>query len=120
MKCQCSDLPDAFYLDEGSRGFAEGLKREISGNWIWLGSCPSCGQLWALDEWDKYQDQVVTRVNNRETWNVADTTNLRKQLLLKSRGGLTDTNCIWAGCTAKAVKGVVFCLDHLWNAGTRR
>lgn len=120
MKCQCSNLTNAFYLDEGPRGFEKKLRKEDTGNWMRLGSCPFCGQLWAIDEWDKYQEQVVTRVSDRENWNEIDATELRKQLLLKSRGGLTDTNCIWTGCNAKAVKGVVFCLEHLWKTGARR
>ena len=120
MNCKCTKLSDAFYLDEGPHGFAKGLKREDTGNWIWLGSCLNCGALWAIDEWDKYQWQVVTRVQEREGWDKVDTTDLRKQLLLKSRGELTDTECIWAECHGKAVAGVVYCLDHLWETGARR
>jgi hypothetical protein len=120
MKCKCAKLPDAFYLDEVPRGFAKGLKREDDGNWIWLVYCPKCGALWAIDKWDKYQEQIVTRVRSQDGWDGVDTTDLRKQLLLKSRGGFTDAECIWAGCHDKAVKGVVYCLDHLWKTGARR
>lgn len=120
MKCRCDRLQDAFYADEGPRGFAKGLKTEETGDWIWLGSCPVCGALWAVDEWDKYQDQVVTRVRHRAEWETRDATEMRKQLLLKSRGGLTEGLCIWAGCKGKTVKGVVYCLEHLWQTGARR
>ena len=120
MRCRCAKLPDAFYLDEGPHGFEKKLTREDTGNWIWLGSCPKCGTLWAIDEWDKYVPQAATRVEDRNNWDGADTTEKRKQLLLKSRGGLTDEECIWAGCHQKAVKEVVYCLDHLWETGARR
>ena len=119
MKCKCTKLADAFYLDEGLRGFEKSLAREDTGNWIWLGSCLKCGALWAVDEWDKCQHQVATRVISREGWEQTDTIELRKQLLLKSRGGTTDAECIWAGCHGKAVAGVVYCLEHLWKTGAR-
>jgi len=120
MRCRCAGLPDAFYLDEGPHGFGEGLVHEDAGNWIWLGSCPECGTLWAVDEWDKYSWPVVTRVEERGDFGRVDTTPKRKQLLLKSRGGLTDQRCTWAGCHQRAVRGVVYCLDHLWETGARR
>lgn len=120
MKCQCSNLPNAFFLDEGPSNFEKALTRLEKKNWIWLGVCPNCGALWSIDECDKYQWQVATRVLDKNGWDNADTTDLRKQLLLKSRGGVTESNCNWSGCHGKAVKGVVFCLDHLWKTGTRR
>ena len=87
MKCQCTKLPDAFYLDEGPHKFADSLTREDLCAWLWLGVCPKCGAMWSVDEWDKYQEKVVIRVYSREEWNGTDTTDLRKQLLLNSRGG---------------------------------
>jgi len=120
MKCKCAKLPDAFYLDEGPRGFEKALTRQDTGNWTWLGTCPRCGALWAVDEHDKYQHQAVTRVTSREGCDATDTTELRKQLLLESRGGTTDAECIWVGCHGKAVAGVVYCLEHLWETGARR
>jgi hypothetical protein len=120
MPCLCAKLPDVFYLDEGPRGFGKKLSREETGNWIWLGSCPECGTLWAVDEWDKYQPQVVMRVEDRANWEGTGAAGKRKRLLLTSRGGLTDKECIRAGCHQKAVKGVVYCLDHLWETGARR
>lgn len=122
IKCRCAKLPDAFYLDEGPRSFSKKLKEEDFGNWMWLGSCPKCGTLWAIDEdeCDKYQVQIVTRVKSRENWKEEDTVRLRKQLLLESRGGLTEKECICAGCHKKTVQGVVYCIDHLWETGARR
>ncbi len=120
MKCRCVNLSGAFFLDDGPRGFEKFLTRLDTGNWIWLGACPECGALWAVDEWDKYQEQVVTRVRDRDGWEAKDTTDLRKQLLLRSRGGATEAECNWSDCHGKAVKGVVYCLDHLWETGARR
>jgi len=120
MKCNCHNLPDIFYIDQAPHGFAESLHQEDIGNWLRLYSCPSCGTLWVIDEWEKYQDQVVSRIKDRTDWSGQERTAERKQLLLKSRGGRAEETCIWSGCNAKRIKGVVYCLDHLWKTGARR
>jgi hypothetical protein len=120
MSCQCHELPDAFYLDDGPPECVKQMKQLDMANWMRLFECPQCGSLWAVDEWDKYTHQVVSRVSVREGWNLADTKAKRKALLLASRGGLTDEQCIWAGCSGRRVKGVVYCLEHLWKSGARK
>jgi hypothetical protein len=120
MRCKCSKLPDAFYLEDAPRGFERNLVREATGDWMWLGLCPNCQSLWAIDEWDKYIPQVVSRVDNRDNWDKSVTAEKRKQLLLESRGGFSNKECVWVDCHEKAVKGVAFCLNHLWKTGARK
>lgn len=90
------------------------------GNWIKLFRCKVCGQHWSIDEWDKYVDRVITRITDVENWESNDSTSLRKGLLLASRGGTTNEECAWAGCKGKQVKGVAFCIDHLYATGARK
>lgn len=120
MKCKCQKLADLFYIDQGPRGFEKKLKEVDAKNWMRLCECPSCGQLWAIDEWDKYSWQVVSRVSDQTNWADSERVNERKELLLKERGGTTDDECQWAGCEGKRVKGVAYCLEHLWNTGATR
>jgi hypothetical protein len=120
LNCECSRLPDIFYLDEGPKGFMESLHEEDVQNWMRLFSCLKCGTLWAIDVWDKYYDPVVNRVKNHDGWASDQKIDERKNLLLRSRGGTTDKICIWSGCKGKRVKGVVYCIDHLWETGARR
>lgn len=120
MKCKCSNLPDAFYINEAPWRFEKSLHKEDTQNWMHLYSCPKCGTLWTIDEWDKYQDQVVARVKDRANWATDQAIAARKRLLLESRGGTTDETCMWAGCHGKKVKGVAYCLEHLWDTGARR
>jgi hypothetical protein len=68
----------------------------------------------------KGHDQVVNRVTDQSSWSSELRIDERKQLLLQSRGGTTDETCIWSGCGGKRVKGVAYCLEHLWNTGARR
>lgn len=120
MKCPCHNLPDVFFLSDAPKAFEKKLIKKEMGNWMWLGLCPRCSSLWKIDEWDKGHHQVVFRVADQIQWKKEDTTLLRKQLLLKSRGGLNDEECRWAGCHQKQVKGVYYCLDHLWDTGARK
>ena len=119
MKCNCLSLDNAFYLEKAPAGFLEGLTQKETGNWKYLCLCPICGTYWAIDEWDKYFDQVVTRVTNIENWDVASEAD-RKNLLLESRGGLTNEICAWVECTKMRVKGVAYCIDHLYATGARK
>jgi hypothetical protein len=120
MTCKCEGRPSAFFIDEAPPGFEQDLRREDFANWMTLYSCPVCGSLWAIDVYEKLESQVVFRVLSKENWANDLRTAERKALLLKSRGGVTDEECLWEGCSNKQLKGVVFCLDHLYAMGHRR
>lgn len=120
MKCKCSKLPDYFYLENAPWHFEKNLNIEDYKDWMKLGSCHKCGQLWAVDEWDKYSHQMVSKISSRQGWEKGESIELRKQLLLKNRGGVTEQACILAGCGKKAVKDVVYCIDHLYETGATK
>jgi len=120
MKCECDSLPDAFYLDRGPKDFEKKLKNLDAENWMHLSKCPNCGQLWIVDEWDKYSFQIASKTETRSGWEKNENLTLRKELLIKERGGLIDKECVWAGCSGKTVKGVAYCIEHLWKTGARR
>jgi hypothetical protein len=120
MKCKCSSLPEVFYLDEGPKGFEKDLKELDAENWMKLLECPECGALWVVDEWDKYSWQVASRIESRDGWPTPIPDEKRKQLLLTSRGGTTDQKCMWKDCDKNQVKGVAYCIDHLYETGARK
>lgn len=113
-------MQDAAYYDDTPKAFFRSLEKVGVGNWIMLFRCKACGQHWSIDEWDKYVDRVITKINDVENWEATDSTNLRKDLLLSSRGGTTGEECAWAGCSGKQVKGVALCIDHLYATGARK
>jgi len=118
MSCECSQFAAIVRLDQHpsiERG-SEELERD---SWFWLVRCRSCEQLWSLDEWEKLQRQFAIKILRREGWREFDTTPLRKQYLVQSRGGVTDQRCIWQGCEQPRVIGVVYCADHLYQTGAR-
>ena len=117
--CPCSSLPNEFYFDEAPPDFKHQIELIAKDDWATLYRCNGCGSLWAIDKSDKYHWQVSTRVESVEGWRAA-TDAQRKQLLLDSRGGEDADVCTWAGCDKNRVKGVVYCIDHLFATGARK
>ena len=117
-RCVCSTLSEAIRVRDYQPFITSWLQLEAA-PWLRLMQCPSCGQLWRVDEWDKYQLQGATKLARREGWKTFDDTSARKQLLLSMRGGTTPEPCVWAACEQPRVKGVVYCLDHLYATGAR-
>jgi hypothetical protein len=110
-----------FFLDEAPYGWFGRLVEEAAGDWKTLRHCGACQRLFSIDVWDKYQHQVAVSIADRAHWEAeADSVDRRKALLLRARGGIGEGECAWAGCRSIRVRGVAYCVDHLWNSGARR
>jgi hypothetical protein len=118
MTCPCGGLPEIFKLG-AHRDFYKYAVRVAESEWAYLYKCASCGRLWRADKWDKLQVQFVVRVPEGSDWERFDSSSLQKQFLVQSRGGLTQEPCIWQGCQGQRVKGVVYCVEHLYQTGAR-
>ena len=118
MSCLCFKLPKLVKVD-GRFDLLKQLEKIDTGNWVNLFRCNKCGQHWRIDECDKYQIQFAVKINNPIHWQEFDTTPLQKQFLIESRGGITNEQCIWQGCFRHCVKGVDYCIDHLFQTGAR-
>ena len=117
-RCACSSLPDAIRARD-HQPFIESLSPLDEASWLRLTQCSTCGQLWRFDEPDKYQLQCATKIPRREAWHAFDDSGARKQLLLSLRGGTTGEPCIRASCEQPRVRGVAYCLEHLYATGAR-
>jgi len=89
-----------------------------SADWCSLLRCPDCGQLWAVDEWDKYQVQLAIKLLGVIEWQ-QDNISRRKAFLLRSRGGYESGKCFWMSCAGRQIKGSAYCLDHSYAVGMR-
>ena len=116
IPCDCHDLPDIIKVSD-EPAFEGRLELLETGGWITLWRCVICGDYWKVDGVDKYQVQFAVRIHDPSQWQILNDTALRKAYLLKSRSGLTEEKCIWAGCNGRRVKGVVYCVDHLYETG---
>jgi hypothetical protein len=119
--CECDRLPETFYLDEAPVGWLGGLVEDVTGNWKTLQHCPACRRSFSIDAWDKLAHQVVARIDEPANWEAeADSVGRRQELLLRSRGGTVEGECGWARCRGARVRGVAYCVAHLWESGARR
>jgi hypothetical protein len=120
LMCSCATLTTAIYVEDQPPTLLTSLDLIASGNWIRLCRCRNCGQLWRVDEADKYQTQFAFKLSNVAGWEAFDTKPVEIELLVKSRGGLSNQQCGKLGCDKRAVHGAAFCPDHLYETGTRR
>jgi hypothetical protein len=124
MPCSCAELPDFAYYIPGrslSRKLRPATKTVATANWRELLQCEACGTYWRIDAEDKFQERFVWKVGAfRDDWSSVEFVEKQKALLLEKRGGETDESCVWIGCEKKKVKGVAYCIDHLYATGARR
>ena len=118
MPCKCASLPNIFKLGSNP-GFEEHIVKVASENWVDLYRCTTCGQLWRIDAWDKYQLQFVIRLPSEQNWALFDVEPLQKEFLLRARGGTVNEPCAWANCQSNRVCNVPYCLNHLYATGAR-
>lgn len=117
--CHCKEQPVLVDITNEHSAFKSKLTQLDVGNWVLLMACPDCNQLWKVDEWDKYQICYAVKVLTQENWESFDNESLIKEQMVKNRGGLEKENCRWSGCNFKQVKGSAFCVNHLYEGGTR-
>lgn len=119
LMCNCKEQSELVDITKNHNAFQKNLKEVALGNWVKLMECPECSQLWKVDEWDKYQTLYAVKVPVKEDWENFDSVSLIKQKMVSNRGGLTETECMWAGCNKKQVKGSAYCINHLYETGAR-
>ena len=117
--CNCEEQPTLIEISNNHSDLKSKLKQVDVGNWVLLMQCPSCKQLYKVDEWDKYQTCYAVKIPSSENWETFDSEPLIKNQMIQNRGGLTNDPCMLAGCNIKQVKGSAYCVDHLYSSGTR-
>ena len=118
-QCQCREAPAVVDLSEQGKEFVAGFSQLEIGDWVYLMKCPVCGQLWRVDEWDKYQTQYAVKLPGFDNWQAFDAVPLIKQKMIENRGGVEENSCTWRNCEEKQVNGSAFCVHHLYETGAR-
>jgi hypothetical protein len=117
MPCPCATFGEIEKVANHAV-FYESLPVLEVGTWVKLRQCPSCSQLWSVDDWDKYNISFARKRSSKSNWEDADV-EAEKRYLLKSRGMQQGVTCIQSGCQKTALIGVVYCVDHFYNMGWR-
>jgi hypothetical protein len=118
LHCDCGNQPSVRQVNGPIAMLFPGCVQVDAHGWKALLKCRSCGQLWTVDEWDKYQLQLVVKIAHAADWKTSDEAQ-RKAHLASSRGGTSESNCMWNDCGRKQLKGSAFCVDHLFATGAR-
>ncbi len=118
--CNCKARAPLLYVADQPADFVAQFDPVAGGAWVNLFRCPECLQLWRVDVWDKLQTQTAVKVPSQADWESFDSKPLILDSIVQQRGGLSDDTCIRAGCNARAVKTVVYCVEHLFAVGARR
>lgn len=121
MHCHCDELPEYTYYDE-IRGISQKLipflAKLTECNWRELHVCTICETYWRIDSPDKFRPRYVWKVGLfRGDWSDIEFIDEEKRLLAQCRGGITDEKCIRANCGKPRIKGVAYCIDHLYEMG---
>lgn len=119
--CKCNQLPRIFDSEKYPnhlRGRIEIIDKKNEG-WRELGKCRECGQYWQLDKWDKLQTICAIKIDFPDNWQNYNDEPVRLELLMKSRGGLSEEECIKKNCKNKALKTLAYCLEHSYRIGLR-
>jgi hypothetical protein len=118
MTCVCLRQPPVVKINGDPSQLYPNFQLIARGDWRLLFRCPTCSQLWVMDEWDKFVVQFAIKVDSMENWDSVHEDKL-KPFLQQSKGGLGDAKCLWAGCNNLQLRNSAYCVDHLFALGVR-
>ena len=72
--------------------------------------CSVCGTLWIVD--DSTRGPMAVRAADAAEIESFDERPYRRELPIASHGGLEEARCMFVRCRNRALKGIVFCVDH--------
>jgi hypothetical protein len=88
-------------------------------NWRKLYRHKGDGSHWIIDDEGKHGVQFLHRVKDLDEWMTEDHSAEEKALVLERLGGEGDETCIWVDCSERAIRGIVYCVHHLYANGGR-
>jgi len=91
-----------------------------SEDWRHLVKCSSCGQLWQVDEWDKYHHGIgIKYFGAIDNWETISDLEIRKEIIIENHNGISNTEYQWNNCKNNSLGDMVFCVDHTYENGIR-
>lgn len=115
----CKEHPELIDISNDYSAFNHSLDQLDAGDWVLLMQCKLCKQLYKVDVWDKLQTIYAVKIPSKENWKAFKSEHLIKERIIKNRGGLTQSYCVWANCNEKQVKGSALCVNHIYSSGAR-
>jgi hypothetical protein len=117
MPCTCAQQASTIRINGTISNLFPAFEIIETADWELLLRCPSCGQYWKVDQWDKYTTQMAIKLDGPQDWTAPDIEK-RKAYLAASRG-LDHDECSWINCQNLRLRGSAYCVDHLYAVGVR-
>ena len=110
LNCRCSQLGDfvAVCVDDATFDAFTLVDDRIGAE---LRLCPDCGTRWQIDN---DRSNLAIRVPATIEWPAFDDRPFRLAHMIKHHSGLSDSICIWAGCSHKCLNGKAICVHHAY------
>jgi len=118
IMCNCTKQMELVDITSHYKDFQNNLILLDRDNWVKLMECSTCKQLWRIDEWDKHTLYAV-KLPIQSGWESFDSKSLIKEKMVMNHGGLSKNKCIWSGCNNMQLKGIAYCINHLYETGAR-
>ncbi|HTV49251.1 MAG TPA: hypothetical protein VMG59_12500 [Phycisphaerae bacterium] len=113
--CDCQTRRDFFNIHpEELRNFLLGFVQLTTDRHAdyHLYRCPLCNTLWLVD--DTTRSPMAVRVSSEAAAIDFDERPYRRQLMVEWHGGVTDQKCNFIDCNNRALRGIVYCVDHAY------
>ena len=111
--CDCGDRPRFFEIHPDElAGFLDGFDQLTHDRLqiYHLYGCPACDALWVVD--DSTRGPMAVRAVTAFDIQSFDERPYRRELAIALHGGLSEADCMFIGCKNRALRGIVFCVDH--------
>ena len=113
--CDCQEI-ETWYKGTRSDSRFKNMEQIKVGDWCQLVRCKDCGQLWQVDEWDKYSHGLAIKYSGTiKDWEKIPDMEVRKSAMIDNHGGLSEKNCQWQDCKNQALKDMAICVEHAYE-----
>jgi len=113
--CRCASLDAAVEALPTRDAFTTTLDllEASTTQWAELMRCRDCGQYWKVETGAYRGAEHAFKLSSANDWLVFDERPARAALLTRIHGGTSSQKCMQAGCSARALVNLAFCVQHL-------
>lgn len=118
--CQCEQWTNIInitdWYDEFCQTFIKIDEAPAVGSLL---ECESCKQNWLAADPSVSNVCYGFRLDDISQWQNFDTAPLIKSKMLQNREGFGEMNCRKSECAEPNINGSIYCLEHLYESGSR-
>ncbi|MFZ4620473.1 MAG: hypothetical protein ACOYNS_07935 [Bacteroidota bacterium] len=113
-RCTCETMQTLLHAEEFQSFIGSNVMMVDSTPMSDLFRCSQCGQLWRCDRPKNLRGRLMMKLECEEDWKTHLMTSGARTRLLENMGGVSANFCLWGNCSNYRVKGLEYCIDHLY------